>query len=255
MLLLDAIWWWLLARLTKRKVGRVVLAIFMGGQMIGLVWLIGSRMLQMGWDRWLPKFATSALFIWHLIGLGLLSAVGLALIPILIVRKMARANQRSLSRGRMSLPEDRGHWDRREFLRFAAALAPPLFTLSLTGVALAQLNHFRVRRFVLRIPDLPVDLDGATIAQVSDMHVGRFTSGPVLNKMVETVNEMRADLVLLTGDLINDALADLSRGLDLVHRMDARFGLYLIEGNHDLIENGLEFERRVESLRHSISSR
>jgi predicted MPP superfamily phosphohydrolase len=245
MLLLDAVWWWLLARLTKRKAGRVLLAIFMGAQMLGLVWLISSRMLRMGGDRWLPKLATSALFIWHLVGLGLLSAIGLALIPILIVRKMMRANQRSLARGRMSLPEDRGHWDRREFLRFAAALAPPLLTLSLTGVALGQLNHFRIRRFELRIPDLPVDLDGTTIAQVSDIHVGRFTSGPVLTRMVETVNEMRADLVLLTGDLINDALADLSHGLDLVQQMEARFGLYLIEGNHDLIENGLEFERRV----------
>jgi predicted MPP superfamily phosphohydrolase len=90
-------------------------------------------------------------------------------------------------------------------------------------------------------------LDGLTVTQVSDMHVGRFTSGRVLRQMVSVVNELRADLVLLTGDLINDALADLSEGLDLVRAMDPRFGLYLIEGNHDLIENGPEFERRVKA--------
>ena len=110
---------------------------------------------------------------------------------------------------------------------------------------MSQLNNFRVRRFVIPIPGLPRELDGATIAQVSDMHVGRFTSGRVLEKMVSTVNELRADLVLLTGDLINDALADLDHGLDLARKMEARFGLYLIEGNHDLIENPSEFERRV----------
>jgi len=66
-----------------------------------------------------------------------------------------------------------------------------------------------------------------------------------LQKMVRMVNEMRADLVLLTGDLINDALADLDTGLELARALEARFGLAIIEGNHDLIENPAEFERRV----------
>src|SRR5436853_6313996 len=44
---------------------------------------------------------------------------------------------------------------------------------------------------------------------------------------------------------INDALADLDTGLDLARRMTARFGLAIIEGNHDLIENPREFETRV----------
>ena len=97
----------------------------------------------------------------------------------------------------------------------------------------------------LPIAALPKELDGITIAQVSDMHVGRFTNGEVLQKMVRMVNEMRADLVLLTGDLINDALADLDTGLELTRALEARFGLAIIEGNHDLIENPAEFERRV----------
>src|SRR5207302_638913 len=126
-----------------------------------------------------------------------------------------------------------------------AAAAPPLFTLSLATIAMRQLNQFRVRRFVLPIRELPRDLDGMTIAQVSDMHVGRFTSGRVLREMVRAVNELRADLVLLTGDLINDALTSLDEGLDLVRAIDPHLGLYLIEGNHDLIENASEFERRV----------
>src|SRR5205807_9297583 len=115
-------------------------------------------------------------------------------------------------------------WSRREFLRFGAAMLPPVFTFGLTGIALAQLNSVRVRRFALPIPDLPKELEGMTIAQVSDMHVGRFTNGKVLEKTLRIVNEMRADLVLLTGDLINDALADLETGLDLARRMEARFG-------------------------------
>jgi predicted MPP superfamily phosphohydrolase len=65
--------------------------------------------------------------------------------------------------------------------------------------------------------------------------------------MVNTTNALRADLVLLTGDLINHDLSDLSEGIALVKRMEGRFGLWMIEGNHDLFENGEEFERRVKA--------
>jgi predicted MPP superfamily phosphohydrolase len=215
-------------------------------QTVGLTWLISGRLSQTGWDRWLPKFVTAAIFIWHFIGLGLLSLLGVALIPILLVRQMARISRRR-RQPEEQLSDRRNHYTRREFLGIAAAITPPLLTLGLTGVALSQLNHFRVRRLVVPVRDLPRSLDGMTIAHVSDMHVGRFTSGHVLHEMVRVVNELRADLVLLTGDLINDALTTLDEGIDLVRAIDPRLGLYLIEGNHDLIENGLEFERRVKA--------
>jgi uncharacterized protein len=246
MLGLDILWWWMLARATNRKWVRAFVTIFMIGQTVGLIWLISGRFFQTGWDRWLPKFATAAIFIWHFVGLGLLSLLGVALIPILLVQQMVRISRRR-RQPEEQLSDRRNHYTRREFLGVAAAITPPLLTLSLAGVALSQLNQFRVRRLVLPIRDLPRDLDGTTIAHVSDMHVGRFTSGRVLREMVRVVNESRADLVLLTGDLINDALTSLDEGIDLVRAIDPRLGLYLIEGNHDLIENADEFERRVKA--------
>src|SRR5947208_115075 len=98
MLLLDAICWRVLARLTHFQFGRILIAVFMSAQMIGLLWLIGGRLLQTGWDRWLPKFAVSALFIWHFIGLGLFCAVALGLVPILVVQKIIKANRQGLQR-------------------------------------------------------------------------------------------------------------------------------------------------------------
>lgn len=243
MVSLDVIWWIVLARLTNHAIGRVLVSIFMLAMMLGLIAVIAARMYRGDWDRVIPKFAVSAIFIWHFIGLGLLSLIGLAIIPILLGQKIVRVTRNApIKVERLARPPD---WNRREFLRFAGAMLPPVFTLSLTGIAMAQLNNIRVRRFVLSIAELPKELDGITIAQVSDMHVGRFTKGKVLQKMVRTVNEMRADLVLLTGDLINDALADLDIGLELTRALEARFGLAIIEGNHDLIENPAEFERRV----------
>ena len=244
MLLLDAIWWWTLARQTENAFARALLGVFMCAQMLCLICLVASRLLRWGWDRWLPKFAASALFIWHFLGLGLFSIIALVLIPVLLVTKIATNNARHHRSAVAQSPEQQA-WTRREFFGFASAVAPPLFTFSLAGVAMRQLNNFRVRRFVIPIAGLPRALDGTTIAQVSDMHVGRFTSGRVLERMVSTVNEWQTDLVLLTGDLINDALADLDHGLALARKMESRFGSYIIEGNHDLIEDGAEFERRT----------
>jgi len=243
MISLDVIWWIVLSRLTNHAIGRVLVSIFMVAMMVGLIVVIAARLSRADWDRLIPKFAVSAIFIWHFIGLGLLSLIGLALIPILLGQKIARVARNTPTTITRSV--EAPAWNRREFLRFAGAMLPPVFTFSLTGIAMAQLNNIRVRRFALPIAALPKELDGITIAQVSDMHVGRFTNGEVLQKMVRMVNEMRADLVLLTGDLINDALADLDTGLELTRALEARFGLAIIEGNHDLIENPAEFERRV----------
>ena len=239
MVSLDLIWWIILARATNHA-GRIIISIFMAAMMVGLLVIIISRMSRGDWDRVIPKSAVSAIFIWHFIGLGLLTLIGVLFIPIWIGQKIiSRKAPAKIERAEMN------HWSRRDFLRFSGAILPPVFTFGLTGIAMAQLNSVRVRRFVLPIIDLPKELDGMTIAQVSDMHVGRFTNGEVLEKTVRLVNEMRADLVLLTGDLINDALADLDTGLELAKRMESRFGIAIIEGNHDLIETPSEFETRV----------
>ena len=239
MVSLDLIWWIILARATNHA-GRIIISIFMAAMIVGLLVIIIGRMSRGDWDRMVPRSAVSAIFIWHFIGLGLLTLVGVLLIPIVIGQKIiSRKAPVTIGRAEMN------HWTRRDFLRFSGAILPPVLTFGLTGIAIAQLNNFRVRRFVLPIVDLPRELDGMTIAQVSDMHVGRFTKGEILEKTVQVVNEMRADLVLLTGDLINDALADLDTGLELARRMESRFGIAIIEGNHDLIENPREFETRV----------
>ena len=83
------------------------------------------------------------------------------------------------------------------------------------------------------------------IALVSDLHVGTFTSARTVKRVVEETSRLDADLVLLPGDLINNALTDLSDALDAVCNMQSHYGAYLCVGNHDLIEDGAEFVRRT----------
>jgi len=244
MFALDAIWLAASVRIAGPTVARRATAIFSLAQLTGLTWLLTQRFSHPGSTVVFSKFAVTAVFIWHMIILPLLLLLAVALLPILSAAVVVRISRRRHNSN--SSPADTsGGLNRRQFLGVALAAAPPLLDLSLATIAMRQLDRFRVRRFILPIAGLPSDLHGLTIAQVSDMHVGRFTSGRVLREMVRVVNEFRADLILLTGDLINDALADLDHGLELARSMEGRSGIYLIEGNHDLIENGAEFERRV----------
>jgi len=244
MFALDALWLAVSVRIARPAAARISVGVFGLAQLAGLAWLLTQRFSHPGSTSVFPKFALTAVFIWHMIILPLLLVLAVVLLPILsaaVVVRVARHRHNS-----NPAPADtRGGLSRRQFLGVVLAASPPMLDLSLATVAMRQLDRFRIRRFVLPIAGLPSDLHGLTIAQVSDMHVGRFTSGRVLREMVRVVNEFRADLILLTGDLINDALADLDHGLELVRSMESRSGIYLIEGNHDLIENGAEFERRV----------
>src|SRR5260370_1878914 len=70
MISLDVIWWIVFARLTNHATGRVVVSIFMVAMMVGLIVVIAARLSRADWDRFIPKFAVSAIFIWHFIGLG-----------------------------------------------------------------------------------------------------------------------------------------------------------------------------------------
>src|ERR1043166_6377182 len=87
MVSLDIIWWIVFARLTNHSVARWIISIFMIAMMLGLIAITAARMSRAGWDRLIPKFAVSAIFIWHFIGLGLLSVIGILLVPILIGQK------------------------------------------------------------------------------------------------------------------------------------------------------------------------
>jgi len=241
---LDLLWWAASTRIARPSFARIAVAIFALAQLTGLIWLLAQRFARAESTGLFSKFALANVFIWHMILLPLLLLLAIALLPILAMLALVGSARRL---GNPAPADARGALNRRQFLGVALAAAPPLFNLSLATIAMRQLEQFRVRRFVLPIAGLPSDLHGLTITQISDMHVGRFTSGRVLRDVVRVVNELRADLVLLTGDLINDALIDLDHGLDLVRSMQARYGVYLIEGNHDLIENGPEFERRVKN--------
>lgn len=243
---LDLAWAVGSVRLARRVPGRrawiALNLIFVAAQLAGLLIIVFGRALRLNWDRHLPKFAISAVLLWHLLGLGLL-LIG---VPVALLWSLARLCTHRHAHAKPAVPKpEAGQVSRGQFIKMTALATPSVFTILVSSITQTQLRHFRVRRFVLPIAALPRDLDGMTIAHVSDTHLGRLTTAPVLRAMVNTVNDLKTDLVLMTGDLINDELADLSEGLVLASAMHGRYGHCMIEGNHDLIESRAVFEARA----------
>jgi uncharacterized protein len=247
LLLLDFLWW-LLADRMLRNAGfrgrlRILHSLFFGFQLAALLAVLASRRSEL-WDV-LPKFVTTAVYLWHLLILPLLLpllAIG-AIVALLrwVFRKIRTRAANEIA----AAPSADAEMSRRAFLAATAAFTPQLFTVGLTAIALRQLEQFRVRQMTIAIRGLPAVLDGLTIAHVSDIHAGRFTRSAILREMGAAVNVLRAELVLVTGDLINGALHEIPEGIDAVRRFDARSGVYMIEGNHDLFQGREAFESKV----------
>ncbi len=137
---------------------------------------------------------------------------------------------------------------RRQLLGAAAAAIPPITTAGLVGRSVYQLDKFRINRVVIPIPALPADLDGLTIAQVSDVHIGKLTLPRLLPRLTEATNRLNADLIALTGDLIDLSIDELPTGIRFVQDLQPRFGrqfMAMIEGNHDLLDDGTRFYNDV----------
>ncbi len=207
----------------------------------GLVMILSSRS-GFAPEEILPRPVHSMILAWHVAVLlpwlawRVLAAIG-RLARKLVSSAKPAASQPTHAEAGIS---------RREIFATAAALTPPMITLGAAGVGEMQLDGFRIRRLEVPLANLPPALEGMTIAHVSDFHVGRFTRGKVLERIVEETNRLEADVIALTGDFINHSLRDLPAALDIVRAMRARHFIAACEGNHDLIEDARTFRRDAE---------
>jgi len=87
----------------------------------------------------------------------------------------------------------------------------------------------------MQLKNLPEKFRGKRIVHISDLHYSRTVSGRYLRRCVERINQLKADIVLLTGDYItydvNGRFRD--KAVELVGRIENKFGMYACLGNHD----------------------
>ena len=146
-----------------------------------------------------------------------------------------------------------GRWAARGFSSPApASTAPPLtrsefisrLALGLGLVPLLAMlwgmvrgkTDYTVRRVVLRYPNLPASFDGFKILQISDLHTGSFGGDTEpMQRAVALINAQKADLIVMTGDLVNDRATEVEPHIPALAGITSPHGypIFSILGNHD----------------------
>jgi hypothetical protein len=123
---------------------------------------------------------------------------------------------------------------RRRFLRMAltAAAAMP-FAISAYGAVAARSRRV-VERVVVPISDLPDQLDGLTIVQMSDIHAGVFMTETQMSDYVQIANDLQPDLVALTGDFVSSNSSQVLPFMRAMSKLQAKLGVFACLGNHDM---------------------
>ena len=119
-------------------------------------------------------------------------------------------------------------------LQTASAVAVPL--LGLAATLWGFWNARRTARVVqvdVPITGLPAALHGFTVAQISDIHVGPTIRQKYLARIVARVNALGADMVAITGDLVDGRVADLQRHVAPLSGLKSTHGTFFVTGNHE----------------------
>lgn len=122
---------------------------------------------------------------------------------------------------------------RASFLSYiAVGLAAVPFVSMLYGMAVTAFD-FKVRRVRVRIPGLPAGFEGMKMVQLSDIHSGSFLSDESFRKSVELIMHEAPDMIVFTGDLVNDRASEAEPFIEAWKGLSAPLGIYSILGNHD----------------------
>lgn len=122
---------------------------------------------------------------------------------------------------------------RRKFVSsIALGVAAIPFTALIYGMYKGKYNY-KVIKHTLYFDDLPEAFDGYRISHISDIHVGSFDNRREIEQAVNLVNAQNSDVILFTGDLVNNKSSELLPWLDVFSELKAKDGVFSVLGNHD----------------------
>ena len=166
-----------------------------------------------------------------LMGASILLAVPklVAIIPLLIedITRLGQFLFRAATTQPTTLP------GRRAFVsQIALGLAAIPFIGIIDGIWKGR-YRYRVISHTLEFEDLPDEFDGFTIAQISDIHSGSFDNQEKVEYGVQMVNELGADAIMFTGDMVNNIATEAEPWIDTFKKLSGKNGVFSILGNHD----------------------
>ena len=122
---------------------------------------------------------------------------------------------------------------RSRFLATTAVLLGALPFLTLTYGMLRNMYRYTLKKVDIPVADLPAEIEGLRIVQISDIHSGTFTQKEPIFKAIEIINAQNPDIVFFTGDLVNNVATEIVDYIDVFDKIKAKHGVFSILGNHD----------------------
>ncbi|MDA3817069.1 MAG: metallophosphoesterase [Prolixibacteraceae bacterium] len=118
-------------------------------------------------------------------------------------------------------------------------------------------SHYKVHTVQFQHEKIPEAFDGFKIVQISDMHLGTFSSIKQVEKGLELIKKQQADIIVFTGDMVNNISTEASPYIEALKEITAPFGKYAILGNHDYAHYAgdlteIEMQTDTENLRKII---
>ena len=126
------------------------------------------------------------------------------------------------------------------FLPWFFALIPALGVIGWFAFGFIEgWKRLELKHITFTSPDLPPYFDGYRLVQITDFHLGSFPPGnDFVQKVVDAANNEEPDMILFTGDLVNNQASEVEPYLETLAQLHASDGIYSIWGNHDYCEYG-----------------
>ena len=159
-------------------------------------------------------------------------AFNLVLVPILIGEDIIRSfisvyDKYFITKESFYLPS------RRKFIsQIGLGLAAIPFASLLYGMYQGRYNY-KVLKYTLHFEDLPEAFDGYKMTHISDIHSGSFDNKEKINYAVDLVNIQKSDVIVFTGDLVNNKASEMYDWKDTFSKLTANDGVFSVLGNHD----------------------
>lgn len=174
----------------------------------------------------------------YIMGLAILSlAPKIIVTPFLLIEDIVRLIQGGyvgIQKMRHATgSEDLHMWGRRKFV---SQLALGLAAIPFIGTAWGMIKgkyDYRVHKVKIAFKDLPDAFHGFTITQLSDIHSGSLDDVAAVKRGIDLANAQKSDMLVFTGDLVNNVATEMDPWIDHFSQLDAPHGKFSILGNHD----------------------
>lgn len=147
-----------------------------------------------------------------------------------------------------------------KLLRYTGLVISVFITLLMLHGAFINPTRFEINRIDLKVKDLPVSFEGYKIIQISDIHLGSWGKNHhYLEPAVAIINQQEADLVLFSGDMVNNFSQETAGWSPVFQKIKAKAGKFAIMGNHDYgdysdWEKAENKVKNLQAIRDSISA-